>query len=405
MKMSTIAAAVPVRTVSSSITAAYATLTAITFSAVSAAPTPIYRFYRETLGLTPFAITFIFAVYSFTMIVAFLTVARLSDYVGRKPMILLALGLNAVALLLFFVAESAGTLILARAVQGIATGVALATLGAVIADTAPQWAATLNSVTAFMGLALGSLISGVFVALAPWPTHLVYAVLLVVTLAEMVALAWIVETTARKPGAWSGIRPKLIVPKAAAAAMARLSPLTLSAWALGGFYLSLMPSLMIEATGVRSALVGAAVVSSLMVSGGLSSLASRGLDAGMSVRASAALLAIGIVITLIAIANGSPVGMFFGTIVAGLGFGASYAASLRVLLPLAAAHERAGLLSAYFVESYLAFALPAIAAGLAAPRFGLVTTALFYGSALALGALVTLAVETAAARRAAPALL
>jgi MFS family permease len=320
MKMSTIAAAVPVRTVSSSITAAYATLTAITFSAVSAAPTPIYRFYRETLSLTPFAITFIFAVYSFTMIVAFLTVARLSDYVGRKPMILLALGLNAVALLLFFVAESAGTLILARAVQGIAPSVALATLGAIIADTAPQWAATLNSVTAFMGLALGSLISGVFVALAPWPTHLVYAVLLVVTLAEMVALAWIVETTARKPGAWSGIRPKLIVPKAAAAAMARLSPLTLSAWALGGFYLSLMPSLMIEATGVRSALVGAAVVSSLMVSGGLSSLASRGLDAGMSVRASAALLAIGIVITLIAIANGSPVGMFFGTIVAGLGF-------------------------------------------------------------------------------------
>ena len=178
-------------------------MTAITFSAVSAAPTPIYRFYRETLGLTPFTITLIFAVYSFTMIAAFLTIARLSDYVGRKPMILLALGLNAVALLLFFVAGSAGTLILARAVQGVATGVALATLGALIADTAPQWAATLNSVTAFMGLALGALISGVFVTFAPWPTHLVYAVLLGVTLAEMVILAWVVETTSRKAGAWS----------------------------------------------------------------------------------------------------------------------------------------------------------------------------------------------------------
>ena len=52
-----------------------------------AAPTPIYRFYRETLGLTPFTITFIFATYAFTMIAAFLTIARLSDYVGRKPMI------------------------------------------------------------------------------------------------------------------------------------------------------------------------------------------------------------------------------------------------------------------------------------------------------------------------------
>ena len=116
-------------------------------------------------------------------------------------------------------------------------------------------------------------------------------------------------------------------------------------------------------------------------------------------RASAALLAAGIVLTVFAIAAGSPLGMALGTIVAGLGFGASYGASLRVLLPLASAHERAGLLSAYFVEFYLAFALPAIAAGLAAPRFGLVTTALFYGSALALSALVTLALETAAARR------
>jgi MFS family permease len=397
--MSTIAITVPARPVARSITAVYATAAAITFSTVAGAPTPIYRFYRETLGLTPFTITLIFAVYSFTMIAGFLTIARLSDYVGRKPVMLLALGLNAVALLLFFVAESAGALIAARAVQGVATGVALATLGAVIVDTAPRWAATLNSATAFVGLALGSLISGVFVTFAPSPTHLVYAALLGVTLAEMIILAWVAETTSRKPGAWSGIRPKLSVPAAAAGPMARLFPLTLSAWALGGFYLSLMPSLVIEATGIRSPLVGAAVVSALMLSGGLSSFATRTLDAGKTVRASAASLAAGIILTVFAIAAGSPMGMFFGTVVAGLGFGASYGASLRVLLPLASSHERAGLLSAYFVESYLAFALAAIAAGLAAPRFGLVTTALIYGSALALSALVTLAVETAASRR------
>ena len=57
--------------------------------------------------------------------------------------------------------------------------------------------------------------------------------LLGVTLGEMVILAWIAETTSRKAGAWSGMKPKLTVPKAAAAPMARLFPLTLSAWALG----------------------------------------------------------------------------------------------------------------------------------------------------------------------------
>ena len=58
---------------------------------VASTPTPIYRLYQETLGLTPLAITLIFAIYSLTMVAAFLTVARLSDFVGRKPMILAAL--------------------------------------------------------------------------------------------------------------------------------------------------------------------------------------------------------------------------------------------------------------------------------------------------------------------------
>ena len=96
--MSTACVSAPARSASTSLTAVYATVTAITFSAVSGAPTPIYRFYREALGLTPFTITLIFATYAFAMIAAFVTIARLSDYVGRKPMIVLALGLNAVAL-------------------------------------------------------------------------------------------------------------------------------------------------------------------------------------------------------------------------------------------------------------------------------------------------------------------
>src|SRR5260370_27989733 len=187
---STTCVSVPARRASRSaaVAAVYATVTAITFSAVSGAPTPIYRFYREALGLTPFTITLIFATYAFAMIASFLTLARLSDYVGRRPMIVLALGLNAVALILFFVAESAGMLIVARAAQGIATGVALATLGALLADTAPQWAATLNSVTAFMGLALGALIAGGFVTVSPWPTPLGYAVPLGVPPPPLLAL-------------------------------------------------------------------------------------------------------------------------------------------------------------------------------------------------------------------------
>jgi len=49
------------------------------------------------------------------------------------------------------------------------------------------------------------------------------------------------------------------------------------------------------------------------------------------------------------------------------------------VLPYAQPGERAGLLSAYFVEGYLSFSLPALAAGLLAPIVGLTRTADFYG--------------------------
>jgi hypothetical protein len=192
----------------------------------------------------------------------------------------------------------------------------------------------------------------------------------------------------------------LALPACAVGAMLKLFPLTLSAWGLGGFYLSLMPSVVVAATGVRSPLTGAAMVAALMLTGGASVLASRGLAAPTAIRGASALLAIGIVATVGAIAAGSPAGMFAGAMIAGVGFGASYGAALRTLFPLAAGHERAGLLSAYFVMSYVVFALPAILAGLAVPHFGLVATALGYGVVLAVAALVTLAIELARRPRA-----
>ena len=397
--MSISLAANPAGRASRPFTVAYATTTAITFSAVSGAPTPIYRLYKESFGLTPLTITWIFAVYSFTMIAAFLTIARLSDYVGRKPMILSSLALNAIALLVFMRAGSGAELMLARAVQGVATGVALASLGAMISDVAPLLSPILNSATAFIGLALGALLSGALVAYAPWPSRLVFALLFALTIAEMAPLAWIGETVTRKAGAFAALKPSLGLPAVASGAMLRLFPLTLSAWALGGFYLSLMPSLVIAATGLRAPMIGAGIVAALMISGGVGAFGLRSVTAPRAVRVSALGLAVGIVLTLLAVHAGSALGMVFGTIVAGLGFGGSYGSALRVLLPLVEPHERAGLLSAYFVESYLAFSLPAVAAGLAAPYFGLVSTALVYGSILALCALATLVAETIAGAR------
>ena len=111
-------------------TTVIAVITAMTFAASGAAPTTLYQRYQEVFGLTPFVLTIIFGAYVLSLLGALLTVGSLSDYIGRRPAILAALALNAVAMVMFISADSATALIVARAVQGFATGLATATLGA-----------------------------------------------------------------------------------------------------------------------------------------------------------------------------------------------------------------------------------------------------------------------------------
>jgi MFS family permease len=136
---------------SNTATTVMAVLTAMTFSACGAAPTPLFQQYQESFGLTPFMLTVIFAAYVLSLLAALLTVGSLSDYIGRRPAIMAALALNIVAMLMFVAADSAGTLIAARAVQGFATGLATATLGATILDNDLIRGPVLNSVTASPG--------------------------------------------------------------------------------------------------------------------------------------------------------------------------------------------------------------------------------------------------------------
>jgi MFS family permease len=297
-------------------------------------------------------------------------------------MILGALVVNFVALAMFIVAVRLGDLAIARILQGIATGVAMTSLGATIVDTQPRHGAMLNGVTGFIGLTTGSLLAGALIAWAPLPTQLVYVVLLAITFVEILVLAFIPETTTGKAGALLALVPRISVPAAARGAIIRLVPLNVAGWALGGFYLSLMPSLVSEVTGTHSPFLGAAVVSTLMLTASISVLVLRGRAAEWLLRISGTALAIGIAITLSAVRMQSEPGMFLGTMVAGAGLGSAYFGSLRRLIPLAGEHERAGMLAAYFVISYMAFASPAILAGLMAPRLGLVLTAYVYGATL-----------------------
>lgn len=363
---------------------------AMTFAASGAAPTPLYHHYQLAFGLTAFMVTIIFAAYVLCLLAALLTVGSVSDYIGRRPAILSALILNVVAMIMFMAADSAVALVAARAVQGFATGLATAALGAAILDTDRSRGPVLNSITALFGLSAGTLGSAILVSYAPDPGQLVYLVLLAVSAIEALVLWYMPETAMPRPGVLASLRPHVSVPQQAARVLLQVTPLTVATWALGGFYFSLMPSLVRAATGVASPRVGGLVVSTLTLSGALSVLLLRVVPAQRILSGSIVALVLGVAITLAGVQAQLVWLMLAGTVVSGAGFGAAFSGTMRTVLPLAEVDQRAGLLSTYYVEGYLSFSLPAVVTGFVAPLVGLVTVANIYGTAVILMALASL---------------
>jgi MFS family permease len=379
------------RAVSSLLPTIYAAAAAALFSASSSAATPVYHLYQELYDLSPVTLMTIFSVYAFMLLLALLTVGSLSDYVGRKPVIFAALLLNVIAMAAFIQAGSAGMLILARGVQGFATGAATTTLGATILDLSRSRGPLINSTTAFAGLTIGSVLAGALVAFAPMPAELVFIVLMIATVVLVVLLPWLKETSAGKAGAFASLTPHVSVPRQARGMLLRITPVNIAGWALGGFYFSLMPSLIRVATGNSSPFIGGLVVAVLTLTATFTVLVLRNRPGLQILSVGAWSVVFGVAITLVGVHEHQVLVMMAGALVTGIGFGSCFSGALRTVLPLARPDERAGLLSTFYLQSYLAFSLPAIAVGLAVPSLGLANAAYIYGSVVIVLALVSLA--------------
>ncbi|MGA5588893.1 MULTISPECIES: MFS transporter [Pseudomonas] len=357
-------------------------ITLLSFLAASTAPTPLYHLYQDQLHFSAAMLTLIFAVYAFSLLAALLTVGSLSDHLGRKPVIFSAVLLNALAMLLFIYADSVSWLISARVLQGFATGMATAVLSATLLDTDRQQGPLINSVAPLLGMALGGLGCGLLAEFAPAPLQLTYWLLLALFVLQGVYVWRLPESVSRQGGALASLRPTLHVPVQARSTLWRVLPLNTATWALGGFYASLAPSLVRTATGSSSNLIGGATVAALTVTGALMIFMMRNRPAAQALRLGASLLPIGLVLILLGVHGASLSLFFFGTLVAGCGFGSGFLGAVRSLVSLALPHERAGLMSAYYVLSYLAFCLPALLAGHLARSFGLLATTDGYGVVL-----------------------
>ena len=364
-------------------------LTLASFLAASSAPTPLYRLYQQAWGFSSGMLTLIFAVYAFSLLVALLTMGALSDYLGRRPVILAALGLEAISMLMFAHAQDAQALLWSRVVQGFATGMASAALGATLLDLDRERGALINTLSPMLGMAAGVFGANQLASHGHDGLHQIYWWLLLVFAASAWAIAVMPETVSRRSGAAASMRPRIRLPPHIRPAFMRMAPLDIAAWALAGFYLSLGPTLLRVITG-STLMAGLAVcINTLSAAAAIWLL--RHWTAQRMLRFGGSILPLGIVILLLGVASHSLTLMVAASIIAGAGFGVGFQGALRSVLPLAEPHERGGLLSTIYVLSYLAFSLPAIAAGLLTQSLGLVPTTYGYGLMLIVLGLLALA--------------
>ncbi|MCW2799874.1 MAG: transporter [Aeromicrobium sp.] len=349
----------------------------------SSAPTPLYAVYQAEWGFSPITTTVIFGIYAIAVLAALLTVGSLSDHIGRRPVLLAALAVQAPVMLVFATAHGVPELMFARIAQGLSTGAAIGAVGAGMLDLDRVKGTTLNAVAPMTGTATGALLSGLFIEFLPAPTHVVYVVLFAAFIAQGIGVLLMRESSSPRPGAVASLQIQFGMPENVRRHVLVAIPALVAVWSLAGFYGSLGPTLVRLLSGSDSFVLAGLSMFALAGSAAVTVLFLRNTEPRRLMLAGMLALIVGVGITLVAISLSSTIVLFAGGIVAGAGFGGGFQGSIRTVVPLVAPHERAGVLSLMYVVSYLAMGLPAVIAGfLVVDVGGVLTTAREYGVAV-----------------------
>jgi len=156
-------------------------------------PTPLYPHYQRVDHLSTATLTVVFVAYVVTVAATLAVAGQAPDLLGRRAVLVPVLGFAILSVVCFATYGAPGWLIAGRVASGIASGAVTAAGPAALADLEPsgdvERASTVASAAVVAGLALGPMLSGLFVRYAPWPDHLVYLVFLVVLAAGLAGVA------------------------------------------------------------------------------------------------------------------------------------------------------------------------------------------------------------------------
>jgi MFS family permease len=372
---------------------AYALTAAIIGTALfaSATPSPLYETYARLWGFSSVVVTLVYATYAIGVLAALLLAGRVSDVAGRRPVLAIALGALLASTVLYMVAASVTWLFAARAVQGVATGLALGTASAGLLDfhprQDPESVGLTNGAVSAAGLGFGALASSAAVQFLPGPRLLPYAAVFALFAVDLVGVMFMPEPVAsRSRLRLTPQRPHL--PRSVRQPFFVASLAVISAYSIGGLFFALGPQLSGHVFATGNHLVTGLSLFLLAGVGSIAQLAYGRRAAWVAVTIGSVALALGVALIVLAAAEDSAAALITGSVVGGVGFGLAFLGSLRALSAQIPPAHRAGVMSAFFIVAYAALSIPAVLAGFAVNPLGLDTTFEILGSAVTVLALV-----------------
>ncbi|MFF2051851.1 MFS transporter [Leifsonia sp. NPDC058194] len=335
--------------------------------AAGATPIPLYDTYGRVDGLTPDEFSLVAVAYFACAVFALLVLGRLSNHHGRRPVSVAALLIATAGCVTLLFVHGFLVLLIGRALQGLAAGIASSAIGSYAVDTAagrPRWlVATVATAASTVGLALGVFISAALVQFAPAPRELSYILFAVLLIGCAVALSTRPETVARTPGALAALIPRLRVPAVSRPYLPVAAAIFVATWAFGGYFNSFGPSIAAEDLGSHSPLIAAAVFASYMAPSVVGGIAAGRFNPATAQRIGMTIVAVaGTGLAFASAAGLLPLFLTAG-VLGGIGMGLATAGSMSTLLPEAEPVERAGLLAVIYAISYTGSAIPALISG------------------------------------------
>jgi MFS family permease len=357
----------------------------------SVTPSPLYRTYSALWHFSPLTLTLVYATYAFGVLATLLLAGRVSDQLGRRPVLLVSLGVLIGSTVLFMLADSVAWLFVARGLQGLATGAALSAASASLLDLHrrrdPSGVALTNAVASAAGLGLGVLISSAIVQLGVAPRVLPYLVLFALFALAFVGV-WFMPEPVQSRGRFRLTVERPSVPAIVRRPFALAALAVLSSWSIGGLFFSLGPQLGARLFGSTNVVVASVGIVVLTASAAASQLAFGRVAPWLGASAGSVALAAGTLVIVAATATDSGAAYLTGSLVAGLGFGMAFLGGLRALTSVIPPTHRAAVMSAFYVAAYASLSIPAVVAGIVVEHLGLETTFETFGAVVAAIALV-----------------